>query len=231
MPLAKYYNLDLPNNLEFIRRTMLVAMEDSTHPKVDEWAEKLWLAGGPRAIFDFCHHNLVYCKDSIIRDTLRKPHVLLERVEGGQYPHKILDTLENANAKYVYMKTASDCDDKSCMCAALLMNRGYKVRLVAAHHIQPVPVIDNSGKQVNKDGIPVTRPETPEEMKEINHVYLEMKDEDQNPPVWIPLEPSSKSVGWNRVAPGVLVVKYVYPEIGGEVLERQISKKKVLVKV
>jgi len=249
------YNMTLPGNKEYVQKTMEVAIEDSSHPTIDEFAERLWLIGGVKAIFDFCHDRVVYCKDNVMRDTLRHPHVLIERACGERIPHAILSFMEEKGIDKVILdnKTAGDCDCKSSLCTALLLNRGYKVRLVGAHHVQPVNIIPDALRvealadykrgvsiqditnEINRNlnmrfnttqvlndlngKIRLQRPETNEEKAEINHVYLEYKEEDNpNQVRWFPLEPSSRTEGWGRIAPGVLPLYTVVPTIGGEIV-------------
>lgn len=187
----KSYNVDLQDNYAFIRKVGEVAFQDATHPKVDEWADKLWIEGRrkygtgneARALFDFCQHKITYCKDPVTRDTIRMPHVILERYEehGG---------------------VAADCDDKTCTLGALLMNRGYPVRFVGAHHIQ--------------EG------ENNREYREINHVYLQFKDDSGN---WITLEPSSQIAPFGQLGTNVLPLYHVYANIGGERISKILKKK------
>jgi len=177
----------LPNNLEFIKLIMKTAIEDMSHPLVDKWADRLYAQGGPRAIFDFVQKKVKYIKDPVVWDTIRAPHVILRRYEEQGV-------------------TYGDCDDKTSLLAALLMNRGYPVRLVAAHHIKPG--------------------ETPADYNSINHVYLEYKEGDK----WIPLEPSSTTVRFGEKAASVIPLHYIYAEVGNKLIAEG-DKKKVAIMV
>ena len=176
------------NNLDFIKLMARRAGQFATNEKVDQFSEKYWLQGKALAIFNVIQgavtgdatrlRGVKYVRDPVVMDTLRWPNVLIERIE------------KNGRA-------AGDCDCKTMLLASCLMNRGYPVRFIAAHLIQPK--------------------ETRTDRKAINHVYLEFKDVyGTDKDKWLPVEPSSKNgMAIGTRAPNVIDLYRVYVTFGG----------------
>lgn len=179
-PKVKYVRVK--NNLEFCKYVAKIAGEEATHSIIDRWAEKL---GTAEKIFLFVRDNIQYIRDPIIMDTIRRPHVLLERYEKGE-------------------KVAGDCDCKTALLGALLLNRGYPVRFVASHIIKG--------------------DETKAQRSVINHIYLEYRNiYGKEPNKWIPLEASSKrkfSIGYQ--SPAVLPLYRIYVVVGKETIKKEV---------
>lgn len=165
------------SNLDFCKYVAKVAGESATESIVDQYAERL---RNPKAMYDFVRQYAYYSKDPSTMDTLRRPSMVLARIKRGQ-------------------RVGLDCDCATCLLAALLINKGYIVRVVPAH------IIKASEKK--------------SEYKHINHIFLQFKDKNK----WISLEPSSRMpLAMGSQHPSVLPLYYIYITVGGSKLNDEI---------
>jgi len=173
----KYY--EFRNNADFLAYLANTAMLQATKPMVDRLATQLWNKGGIEAIYDFCLNKVKYTKDPYGVEAVRLPEVI-------------------ATDYFAGLDISGDCDDKTLLLASLLLNRGYKIRLIGAHYLY-----GGGGKN------------------EINHVYLEYYD--NNLKKWIPLDPAYAR-GFGIKAASVVPLQYFQPnlefkEVGASIID------------
>lgn len=119
----------------------------------------------PKEIFRIAQKVIEYTPDPITGESITAPWVMAE---------KVWDHLNEGRPR-----PAGDCDDKTTFLAAMLLNRRFPVRIIAAWQSA------------------ITKQRT------VNHVYPEVKIGDN----WLPLEPSSKSLPFGKQSDDVKRIK------------------------
>ncbi len=156
----------LKDNAEFLKYLSQLAFKYSVNYNVDKLASHLWKQGKVEALYNFTANTMKYIKDPVGVEKIMTPDLV---------------AIKYFNNEPVY----GDCDDKVLVLASLLLNRGYKVRIVGAHYLR------GAGDK-----------------NQINHTYLEYYDNGR----WIPLDPAY-SRGFGQKAASVIPLKYFTPEI------------------
>lgn len=150
-------------NDDFLKYLADLCLKFSVNKVVDEFAKEL---NDVKSIFEFCRSEYKYEKDPVNYEKIQLPDLVIT-----MYKNK--------------KKIGGDCDDKVLLLGSLLLNRGYKIRLVGAHYTK-------GGGNVN----------------DINHVYLEYFDNDTKK--WIPLDPAYVGTFGTRSS-FVIPLKYFIP--------------------
>ena len=169
-------------NEEFIKHIAQLAADYSINPIVDDFAGGLWRKGKAREMYRFTRDSIKYVRDPTNIEKVTKPDRMI---------------MEWNERKYI----TGDCDDKVTFLASLLLNKGYPVRIVAAHYF-------------GEKGPP----------NSINHVYLEFQDVyGNNKERWIPLDASS-NLPFGVKSSKVVPLKYFYPKppnvsVGANIVE------------